>query len=249
MTVIDRLGDRKETFNPATIHALTGLDGYRTDQRAHSIIEMRQRFATANGWELAEDPDLYDGPAFSTVTLVKPNRFGVPRTSLRLTELTMDQGMPDFCLSLEMLGADTQLRQEADIALRLCELPEDATVYDMTRFTTELDPHVLHEAPSKREVVTDFLELIGGAVNITDNESFAAQNAFWLFTVDNQVKQVLDESGISHGVLTSGNNGDMDVHFCIVNPAASFNALRHNRRPLARLATKLIDLGDNTLAR
>ncbi len=168
---------------------------------------------------------IYDGPLFNTVNIVKPNRFGVPRTSLRLTELVMSGGMPEFCLSLEMLGVKQISDAKLEAASRTRNCRKTQKSIDMTRFTTELDHEVLFEAPSERQVVTDFLELIGGAVNVTDDEAFDDAKAYWVFTVDKQVKQVLDMSGIAHCVLAEGNNGDMDLYFCIVNPATSFEAL------------------------
>lgn len=243
--------DNTAPFPPNSLVEVVGLYEDEPSIQARAIIAMRERFAKIMRWKGARDPDEYDQPEHKTVTAAVTNVHGRARTSLRLTELTMGGQHPEYCMSLEMLGSDTQLRREADAALSERELGrEDAVVYDMTRFVTELDPAELGEQVNPRQISLDFLSLIGKAVDVTDKEALEAQTAYWVFSVEDTIKGVLTKSGITYEVLAEGKNSDGDhVSFCIVNPATSFDTLREKAKTseLASIAATRIALGKKGL--
>jgi hypothetical protein len=213
------------------------------------IYEMRQKYAMAKGWEKAEDPDCYD--EMDTVTLAVSHETDGFRASLRLTLLgdNIETVIRD-CLSLKMLGEGTELRKSAEEQLLSGDVvrPGDV-VYDMTRFVIDSDKYKGSLGDNIRDMRTEFLMMIGGAVAVTNQDAFVADSAVWLFTAETSMKRLLEEHDIRPTVLADAENDEgVRLQFCAIRPFASFSEVKEGMTDKARSAATLITIGRRAIS-
>lgn len=210
--------------DPASLEVYP-LDSFLTKlkpehHRMNEIIQMRRNYAVRNNWIDAIDPDEYD--TLGTVTLAASAGPNEPfRTSLRLTHLGHIGNFKRECLSLSMLGSKAQFQESAAARLKQSLSPEDV-VYDMTRFVTDESLYSGDIRSVHHAMTTDFLLMIGGAVEATDEEALVENRAVWVFTGGPEMYRLLKRHNILPQILAEGKNDDgAFLQFCMIRPEES----------------------------